>query len=245
MPFRRDAYLPRSTLPLRRPLAATAGGTVSALALRFGATALAAYPLGSVFRSAPWLILRPARRPAFPPGLWPLLLPRVVRQVQSQYLAADEDPLQVPIDLLGHAVGQVDQTVVVADVDTADIAALQTRLVGDGTNDLPRGDPVVAAHLDAVVHHADLVVVLGVSRRSSRAVPIAAAVSRQALAVRRALGLDICPFPPAGTPRARQALVTGGTGLADVVLGPRPGALAGVAVASPSGLAAACVAPPF
>src|SRR5690606_19634396 len=58
--------------------------------------------------------------------------------------------------LARHAFGQLDQAVVVADVDAADVAAFQVGLVGDGADDVGRLDAVRVADFDAEALHADL-----------------------------------------------------------------------------------------
>src|SRR5574337_1034929 len=58
--------------------------------------------------------------------------------------------LQVLEDFLRHAVGQVDQAVVVADAEAADVLAVQAGLVGDRANDVARLHAVLVADLDAI-----------------------------------------------------------------------------------------------
>jgi hypothetical protein len=71
-------------------------------------------------------------------------------------LAGDVDALEVLEQLLGHAFGQVDQAVVVADVDAADIAAFEVGLVGDRADDVAGLHAVGVTDLDAEGFHADV-----------------------------------------------------------------------------------------
>src|SRR6185437_9576991 len=70
--------------------------------------------------------------------------------VDAQLLLHHPYLLQVLEHFLWHAVGQVDQAVVVADAEAADVLAFQPRLVGDRADDIARLHAVLVADLDAV-----------------------------------------------------------------------------------------------
>src|SRR6185437_4599191 len=70
--------------------------------------------------------------------------------VDAQLLLHHPYLLQVLEHFLRHAVGQVDQAVVVADAEAADVLAFQPRLVGDRADDIARLHAVLVADLDAV-----------------------------------------------------------------------------------------------
>jgi len=55
------------------------------------------------------------------------MLPRwlAVNATDAQLLAHYPDFLQVTKDLAGHALGQVDEAVIIADVDVADVSAFE------------------------------------------------------------------------------------------------------------------------
>src|SRR5690606_34089980 len=55
-----------------------------------------------------------------------------------------------------HALGQVDEAVVLEDLDPADVLRVQLGLVGDRAHDVARLHPVVVADLDAEGLHARL-----------------------------------------------------------------------------------------
>ncbi len=76
--------------------------------------------------------------------------------MDAQLLAGHPHLLQVRQDLGRHAFGQVQHRMVVVDVDTADVARFQARLVGDRADDVRRLDAVHVTHLDAEGLHADL-----------------------------------------------------------------------------------------
>src|SRR5581483_10986269 len=84
----------------------------------------------------------------------------LVLAADAQLLAADPDLLQVLEDLLGHAGGQVDEAVVVADVDAADVGAVDPGLVGDGADDVAGLDAVDVPDLDPERLFFDVVVLL-------------------------------------------------------------------------------------
>src|SRR4249919_3841684 len=69
-------------------------------------------------------------------------------------LMRDAHALEVVHDLARHALGQVDQAEVVADVDAADVAALELRLVGDGADDVAGLHAMAMAHFDTEGFHA-------------------------------------------------------------------------------------------
>ena len=71
-------------------------------------------------------------------------------EFKIQPLSADEDATKVLIDILRHAGGQFDQTVVVPDLHASDHLSVQSGLVGDGADDLPGGDLVQSAHLNTI-----------------------------------------------------------------------------------------------
>src|SRR5688500_4775877 len=58
--------------------------------------------------------------------------------------------LQVLEDMLGHAVWQVDQAVVVEDLDAADVLGIELGFVGDGADDVAGLHAVLVADFDAV-----------------------------------------------------------------------------------------------
>jgi hypothetical protein len=61
----------------------------------------------------------------------------------------------VLFDLTRHARREVQGAVVILDVDAADMAPVEAALVGDGPDDLARGDAVAPADIDAEVFHGD------------------------------------------------------------------------------------------
>src|SRR5690606_10521725 len=67
----------------------------------------------------------------------------------AQLLAGHPHLLQVLEHFGRHALRQVDQAVIVADVDAADVTAFQVRLVGDRADDVARLHTVHVANLDA------------------------------------------------------------------------------------------------
>src|SRR4249919_4301587 len=79
---------------------------------------------------------------------------RLAIAADAQRLARDAHALEVVHDLARHALGQVDQTEVVADVDAADVAALELRLVGDGADDVAGLHAMAMAHFDTEGFHA-------------------------------------------------------------------------------------------
>src|SRR5512133_981878 len=86
---------------------------------------------------------RAARTRRLVRGVWTLPAARtagVLRRgaLDAQRLSGDPHLLQVLHQFARHAFGQVDQAVVVADVDAADVPALQVRLVGDRADDVAR-----------------------------------------------------------------------------------------------------------
>src|SRR6185437_12154867 len=70
--------------------------------------------------------------------------------VDAQLLLHHPHFLQMLEHFRRHAVGQVDQAVVVADAEAADELAVQPGFVGDRTDDVARLDAVLVADLDAV-----------------------------------------------------------------------------------------------
>ena len=78
-------------------------------------------------------------------------------QADVQPLAAHKDTTQMLEDLPRHALGQIDQAMVILDGDAADETTLQARLVGDGADDFARGHPIAMTYLDAVTHQASVV----------------------------------------------------------------------------------------
>src|SRR4249919_4070744 len=79
---------------------------------------------------------------------------RLAIAADAQRLARDAHALEVVHDLARHALGQVDQAEVVADVDAADVAALELRLVGDGADDVAGLHAMAMAHFDTEGFHA-------------------------------------------------------------------------------------------
>src|SRR5207342_286090 len=67
----------------------------------------------------------------------------------AQLLTGAPDGLEMLHHIDRHARGQVDQAVVLEDLDTADVFALQAGFVGDGTDDVARLHAVVVADFDA------------------------------------------------------------------------------------------------
>ena len=61
---------------------------------------------------------------------------------------AHSDLLQIIEDVLRHTFRQIDQAEAVANFDLANMLSVQTRFVGDGTDDIARHNTVVVADLD-------------------------------------------------------------------------------------------------
>src|SRR5690606_20111946 len=76
----------------------------------------------------------------------------------AQALTGDPDIAQVFQRIAGQVTGQVDQGVGAADVDAADGGAVQTGLVGDGTDNVAGAYAVLVPDLDAEGGHAGIAV---------------------------------------------------------------------------------------
>src|SRR5690606_23945384 len=70
--------------------------------------------------------------------------------VDTQLLLHHPHFFQVLEHFRRHAIGQVDQAVVVADAEAADVLAVQAGFVGDRTDDVARLHAVLVADLDAI-----------------------------------------------------------------------------------------------
>src|SRR6266702_1904012 len=68
----------------------------------------------------------------------PRFLPRrlAVPAADPQFLPDHAYFLQASKDILGHALGQIDETVIVTDIHLSDVPPLEPRLVGDRANDV-------------------------------------------------------------------------------------------------------------
>jgi hypothetical protein len=71
-----------------------------------------------------------------------------VNLTDPQLLANDSHLLQAAEDIPGHALGQVDEGVIVADVHVADVTSFQACLVGDSADDVARLYAVRVPHLE-------------------------------------------------------------------------------------------------
>src|SRR5207342_2628504 len=76
--------------------------------------------------------------------------------LDAHHLGADTHFLQVFQQLRRHAFRQIDQRVVVADVDAADVFAVEVGLVGDRTHDVARLHAMGVADFDAEGFHSDV-----------------------------------------------------------------------------------------
>jgi len=63
-------------------------------------------------------------------------LRRIATARDAQLLARDPDLFQDLEHIRRHAFGQIDEAVIVADIDAADVLAVQTRFVGNGADDV-------------------------------------------------------------------------------------------------------------
>src|SRR5215469_13507645 len=68
----------------------------------------------------------------------------------AQHLLVHPHLFQVLEHFAGHAVGQVDQTVIAADAEAADELAFQSRFIGDGADDVARFHAMLVADFDAI-----------------------------------------------------------------------------------------------
>jgi len=59
-------------------------------------------------------------------------------------------------NLLGHALGQLDSTVILVNFDAANMLTIDFRLIGYGTDDIARLHLVITPHLDTKALHADI-----------------------------------------------------------------------------------------
>jgi hypothetical protein len=84
-----------------------------------------------------------------------------VDAADAQLFAADLHFLQLAEDFLRHAGWQVDIAVVFADVDVADVLAIEAGFVGDGADDVAREHAVDVAYLQAEGFHFDGIVAFG------------------------------------------------------------------------------------
>jgi hypothetical protein len=72
-----------------------------------------------------------------------------VHPADAQLLTHHANFLQAAEDVPGHALGEVDEGVIVTDVHVADVFAFQTGLVGDRADDVARLHAVGVAHFEA------------------------------------------------------------------------------------------------
>src|SRR5699024_3065821 len=87
------------------------------------------------------------------PTTGPARAPRgdlAVGAADPQASTGDLGPAQLAEQVVRQPGGQLDERVLVADVDVADVLAGQTALVGQRADQRPRCDAVAAAHLDPV-----------------------------------------------------------------------------------------------
>src|SRR5882724_11757305 len=71
-----------------------------------------------------------------------------VHTADPQFLSDHAYFLQTTKDVLGHTLGQIHETVIVADIHLSDMPPLETRLVGDRAHDVARLHAVSMADLD-------------------------------------------------------------------------------------------------
>src|SRR5688500_18225273 len=85
----------------------------------------------------------------------PARRPGLLGATYAQWPSGDAGLLEDLEHLSRHALWQVDQAVVVADVDSADEAAFEVGLVGDHADDVARLHAVDVTDFDAEGFHAD------------------------------------------------------------------------------------------
>ena len=74
-----------------------------------------------------------------------------------QLASCDTDLLQTAENLFRHALGQIHKTVIVVDIDMADMTAFEPRLVGNGPHNVARLHAVHVAYFDTESLEVDLV----------------------------------------------------------------------------------------